>query len=239
MPYFDMSKLFVPDPLLDIESMPVEEMVTLHAKLLFELPYLPEGTLIVRHRGLRAYYSVQTTMAHVRRDRYLSLKRDASLIGLLKQKKLIRSALTRIRKASRRFKGYRRRLAAKYAVIGRRHAEQYVYYTNKIYVCSTAEAAIVEMLHKHRVRFEYAPPTQIGGWIIHPDFKYTVDGRTVYHEHLGRLDDPGYVEDWHRKQERYRYSGLKEGTDLLISVAHGKRIDLVEIEQMLHARGVF
>ena len=239
MPYFDMSKLFVPDPLLDIESMPVEEMVTLHAKLLFELPYLPEGTLIVRHRGLRAYYSVQTTMAHVRRDRYLSLKQDASLIGLLKQKKLIRSALTRIRKASRCFKGYRRRLAAKYAVIGRRHAEQYVYYTNKIYVCSTAEAAIVEMLHKHRVRFEYAPPTQIGGWIIHPDFRYTVDGRTVYHEHLGRLDDPGYVEDWHRKQERYRYSGLKEGTDLLISVAHGKRIDLVEIEQMLHTRGVF
>ncbi|MBQ5959071.1 MAG: hypothetical protein IJL53_00250, partial [Firmicutes bacterium] len=185
MPHFDMSKLVVPDLLLDIESMPVEEMVTLHAKLLFELPYLPEGTLIVRRRGQRAYYSVQTTMAHVRRDRYLSLKQDASLIGLLKQKKLIRSALTRIRKASRRFKGYRRRLAAKYAVIGRRHAEQYVYYTNKIYVCSTAETAIVEMLHKHRVRFEYAPPTQIGGWTIHPDFKYTVDGRTVYHEHLG------------------------------------------------------
>ena len=88
MPYFDMSKLFVPDLLLDIEAMPLEEMVTLHAKLLFELPYLPEGTLIVRRRGLRAYYSVQTTMAHVRRDRYLSLKQDASLIGLLKQKKL-------------------------------------------------------------------------------------------------------------------------------------------------------
>ena len=132
MYYFDMSKLVVPDPLLDIESMPVEEMVTLHAKLLYELPYLPEGTLIVRRRGQRVYYSVQTTAAHVRRDRYLSLKRDAELIELLKQKKLIRAALTRIRKASRRFKGYKRRLAAKYAIIDRRHADHYIYYTNKI-----------------------------------------------------------------------------------------------------------
>ena len=161
----ELPKLVVPAPDFEAESMIIEDLVTLHAKLLYELPRFPEGTLIERRRGRQTYYSVQTTINHTRRDRYLSRKRDTSLIELLKQKKLIRSALTKIRKASRHFKGYRRRLAAKLSIIGRRHAENYIYYTNKIYACSTAEAAIVEMLHKRRVRFEYAVPTLIGGWI--------------------------------------------------------------------------
>ena len=238
-PYLEIAELLVPKPEVDIEALEVEDLVTMHAKLLYELRFLPRGTLAVRRRGQRVYYSLQTTVHHVRQDRYLSLRYNAELIELLKKKKQIRAALTRIRKASRHLPGYRRRLAAKQAIIDRRYADNYIYYTNKIYVCSTAEAAIVEMLHKHHVRFEYAPRTYIGGWYIHPDFKYIVDGQPVYHEHLGLPDDAGYQEDWHRKHERYRYDNLVDGVDLLISVAHGKRIDLVEIEQMLHARGVF
>ncbi len=238
-PYLAIPELALPKPEVVIESLEVEDLVTMHAKLLYELQYLPRGTLAVRCRGQRVYYSQQTTVNHVRQDRYLSLRQDAIVIEILKKKKLIRSTLTRIHKASRHLRGYRRRLAAKLAIIDRRHADNYIYYTNKIYVCSTAEAAIVEMLHKHHVKFEYAPPTYIGGWIMHPDFKYMVDGRPVYHEHLGMLDNPGYTEDWHRKYMRYHYDGLVDGVDLLISVAHDKRIDLVEIEQMLHARGVF
>jgi hypothetical protein len=238
-PFLEIEELLVPKPEVAIEELEVEDLVTMHAKLLYELQFLPRGTLAVRRRGQRVYYSLQSTIHHSRRDRYLSLRRDADLIEVLKKKKLIRSALTRIRKASRDLPGYRRRLAAKQAIIDRRHADNYIYYTNKTYVCSTAEAAIVEMLHKHHVRFEYAPRTYIGGWYIHPDFKYMVDGQPVYHEHLGLLDDAGYQEDWHRKHARYRYENLVDGVDLLISTAHGKRIDLVEIEQMLHARGVF
>ena len=237
--YLDSTRLVIPDPELDAAALSVGDLVTLHAKLLYELPYFPRGTLAERHRGRRTYYSVQTTVNHRRQERYLSLKRDSNLIEQLRIKKQIRTALTKIRRASEHLKGYRRRLAAKMSVIGHRYAENYVFYTNKIYVRSTTEAAIVEMLHKRHVRFEYEAPTEVAGWIIHPDFKYIVDGRSVYHEHLGMLDREDYASDWRNRQERYRRAGLKEGTELLISRAHGKYIDLVEIEQMLHTRGVF
>lgn len=237
--YFDMSKLVVPDPFLEVESLTTEEMVTLNAKLLYELPYFPRGTLAVRHRGQRVYYSVQTTVGHARRDRYLSLKRDADEIDLLCKKKIVRATLKKIRKVSRDLKGYRRRLAAKLAVINRQYAEFYIYYTNKIYVRSTAEAAIVEMLHKRHVRFEYEAPMQIGRSVYHPDFKYVVNGQPVYHEHLGMLNEADYAERWNNRYKRYRALGLVEGVDLLISVSHGKSLNLVEIEQMLHERGVF
>ena len=238
-PYLEIAELLVPKPEVIIETLEIEDLVTMHARFLYELRFLPRGTLAVRRRGQRVYYSVQTTLHRRRQDRYLSLKTNANLIEILKKKRQIRSALTRIRKVTKHLPGYSRRLAAKLAIIGRRHADQYIYYTNNIYVCSTGEAAIVEMLHKRHVHFEYAPRTYIGGWHIYPDFKYEVDGRTVYHEHLGMLDETGYTEDWKNKHERYHYDGLVDGTDLLISQTHGKRIDLVEIEQMLHARGVF
>ena len=237
--FYDLERLYVPDPTLEIEELSVEMLVTLHARLLYELPRLPQGTLLERRRGRRVYYSVQTTVQGRRREQYLSLKRNANQIESLKQKKAIRAALTRIRRAARHLKGYRRRLAAKQAVITRPYPENYVYYTNKIYVNSISEAAIVEILHKRHVKFAYGEPTEIGGRIIHPDFKYVVDGRTVYHEHLGKLDDQQYVNDWNWKHARYQYNNIADGTDLLISILHGRRIDMVEIEQMLHARGVF
>ena len=237
--FYELNRLYVPDPTLEIEDFSVEKLVTLHARLLFELPALPEGTLLERRRGKRVYYSVQTSVNGRRQERYLSPKRDSNLIGLLYQKKLIRAALTRIRRVARHLKGYRRRLAAKREIITRPHPENYIFYTNKIYVNSTAEVAIVEMLHKRHVRFAYGQPTEVGGYIIHPDFKYLVDGRTVYHEHLGMLDNQKYADDWNWKHARYEYDSLADGTDLLISRAHGKRIDMVEIEQTLHARGVF
>ena len=237
--FYKLSKLYVPDPALEIEDFSIEKLVTLHARLLFELPLLPEGTLLVRRRGTKEYYSVQTTVQGRRHEEYLSLKRNANQISLLRSKKLIRAALTRIRRITRHLKGYRRRLAAKQAVITRPFPENYIFYTNKIYVNSTGEVAIVEMLHKHRIKFVYGEPTVIGGQVLHPDFKYIVDGRTVYHEHLGKLDDSKYVDDWNWKHARYRDNNIKDGTDLLLSKTHGRRIDLVEIEQMLHARGVF
>ena len=95
------------------------------------------------------------------------------------------------------------------------------------------------MLHKRHVRFEYAPPTMIGGRILYPDFKYIVDGQPVYHEHHGLLNKLDYAKNQRKKWARYRSEGFVIGKDLLISVAYGKRIDLVEIEQMLHTRGVF
>ena len=216
-PYLAIPELALPKPEVVIESLEVEDLVTMHAKLLYELQYLPRGTLAVRRRGQRVYYSQQTTVNHVRQDRYLSLRQDAIVIEILKKKKLIRSTLTRIRKASRHLRGYRRRLAAKLAIIDRRHADNYMYYTNKIYVCSTAEAAIVEMLHKHHVKFEYAPPTYIGGWIMHPDFKYMVDGRPVYHEHLGMLDNPSYVFDNLERINVFARNGIIIGNNLILT----------------------
>ena len=237
--YIDPSKLVIPDPNLDVASLSIEQMVTLHAQLLNELPSFPRGTLAVRRRGERVYYSVQSTENHQRRDKYLSLKTNANLIDLLRIKRMIRTVLRRIRKESQHIKGYRSRLSAKMKIINRPYANNYVFYTNKIYVCSTAEAAIVEMLHKHHVHFEYASPTIVGGRTVYPDFRYLVDGRFIYHEHLGMLDVPDYAENWRIKKERYRYAGIVEGQNLLISTSHDKHIDLVEIEQMLHAHGVF
>ncbi len=51
-----------------------------------------------------------------------------------------------------------------------------------------------------------------------PDFTCTLpDGTKKYHEHLGRMDDPSYMENWKKKMILYYWAGVIPGKNLIIT----------------------
>lgn len=60
--------------------------------------------------------------------------------------------------------------------------------------------------------WEYEEELVLGGIPIRPDFTIrTPDGRTVFWEHLGMLDDAGYAASWERRRALYTEHGITEG----------------------------
>ncbi len=51
-----------------------------------------------------------------------------------------------------------------------------------------------------------------------PDFTCTLpDGTKKHHEHLGRMDDPTYMENWKKKMILYFWAGVIPGKNLIIT----------------------
>ena len=68
-----------------------------------------------------------------------------------------------------------------------------------------------------------------------PDFTCTLpDGTKKYHEHLGRMDDPAYMENWKKKMILYYWAGVIPGKNLIITAddRHGG-IDQQAVMQIL------
>ena len=70
-----------------------------------------------------------------------------------------------------------------------------------------------------------------------PDFTCTMpDGSKKYHEHLGRMDDTGYMETWKKKMILYYWAGVTPGWNLIITAddCHGG-INQQQILQILQS----
>jgi hypothetical protein len=69
---------------------------------------------------------------------------------------------------------------------------------------SKSEVIIANLLHDRNVPFKYEQPLFAGdGTIRLPDFTIAWAGRTLYWEHLGRLDLTEYAEEWTKKRAWY------------------------------------
>ncbi len=78
------------------------------------------------------------------------------------------------------------------------------------YVRSKSEVLIANMLWDKNIPYSYEERlfSEDGSEWKLPDFTIkTEDQGTLYWEHLGRLDDPEYVEDWENKKRWYRENG--------------------------------
>ena len=60
---------------------------------------------------------------------------------------------------------------------------------------SRAEIILYEFLKNLGIVTEHNRPIDSGSYSYWPDFTFTIDGKRMYLEHMGKLDDPQY----HRK----------------------------------------
>lgn len=70
-------------------------------------------------------------------------------------------------------------------------------------VRSKSEVIIAELLTKNGIQFEYEKRLEAGGYGFWPDFTISINGKTYYWEHLGRLDLEQYRQNWSIKKAWY------------------------------------
>ena len=78
-------------------------------------------------------------------------------------------------------------------------------------VRSKSELVIADKLHARGIDYQYEQPLPLSGRRVrYPDFTIADHARgiTIYWEHLGMLDDPGYRRRWERKRKEYIAAGI-------------------------------
>jgi len=95
------------------------------------------------------------------------------------------------------------------------------YYTdNGERVRSKSEILIANALKKHNIPYKYEAPLYVNGFgTIHPDFTVlnVKERKEYYWEHMGRMDDPDYVEKALQRIALYEKNDIFPGDKLLLS----------------------
>ena len=86
-------------------------------------------------------------------------------------------------------------------------------------VRSKSEAIILGILHRNRIPFRYECELDLGGEKVHPDFmiRHPRSGQVFLWEHLGKMDDPAYVERNLRKIRNYINAGWIPMKNLILT----------------------
>ena len=85
---------------------------------------------------------------------------------------------------------------------------------------SWAEIILYEFLKNLGIVSEHNRPIDSGSYSYWPDFTFNINGKKVYLEHMGKLEDPQY----HRKQvekiKNYKTHDIRLGENLIITSSH-------------------
>lgn len=103
-------------------------------------------------------------------------------------------------------------------------------------VRSKAEADILGRFEFFGAAYHYEEELRCGNDIIHPDFtcKNLSTGKTIYWEHQGGWDDPGYVRRLNRRNEIYCKLGISPGDNLIITAETGSHpLDIQWVDQLI------
>ena len=86
-------------------------------------------------------------------------------------------------------------------------------------VRNKAELVIANMLYNLGIPYVYEAPLLVNGVWVHPDFTIILpeSGEIYYIEHVGFLEDTGYVEDFGRKMHHYVMGGILPDEQLVLS----------------------
>ena len=88
-------------------------------------------------------------------------------------------------------------------------------------VRSKSELLIADLLYDNGFLFRYesALYLPVSKKTVYPDFSILnqADGRIMFLEHFGKMDDPEYCSEFIRKKLLYNQNGLYEGTDLIFT----------------------
>lgn len=91
------------------------------------------------------------------------------------------------------------------------------------FVRSKSEAVIETALLRHNIPFRYEAPLTLEGETYYPDFtlRHPANGKTIYWEHFGKMDDLGYLQHAIRKLQVYMRNGIIPGLNLIITSETG------------------
>ena len=85
---------------------------------------------------------------------------------------------------------------------------------------SRAEIILYEFLKNIGIASVHNRPSNSGSYSYWPDFTFTIDGKWMYLEHMGKLEAPQY----HRKQvekiKNYKTYDIRLGENLIITSSH-------------------
>ncbi len=102
---------------------------------------------------------------------------------------------------------------------------------------SRAEIILYEFLKNLGIVAEHNRPIDSGSYSYWPDFTFNINGKRVYLEHMGKLEDPQY----HRKQvekiKNYKTHDIRLGENLIITSSH-RHFQAPRILWQLVIRGV-
>ncbi len=102
---------------------------------------------------------------------------------------------------------------------------------------SRAEIILYEFLKNLCIVTEHNRPIDSGSYSYWPDFTFTIDGKRMYLEHMGKLEDPQY----HRKQvekiKNYKTHDIRLGENLVIT-SSARHFQAPRILWQLVIRGV-
>lgn len=112
------------------------------------------------------------------------------------------------------------------------------YYTdNGERVRSKSEIFIANTLKKHNIPYRYEAPLYLNGiGKIYPDFTVlnVKERKEYYWEHMGRMDDPEYIEQALRRIDAYEKNNIFPGDKLILSHETLQYpIDLRNIERLI------
>ena len=111
------------------------------------------------------------------------------------------------------------------------------HYSNKgERVRSKSEVMIADALAQAGLPYRYECPLMLGTAVVHPDFTILrrEDRKELFWEHLGRMDDAGYVMKNLSKIRLYEQNGIMPGIDLILTMETSQQpINLSVIKQVI------
>lgn len=219
-----------------------------------ELSLLPAGCIITRRHGVHTYYAHQYYLAGKQVQKYIRKADHPIMANQMKRRKEIRLRLReicrllkhhcrlihRIRKEQQQAKEYEDiRHAARTAADELPFGEHCLHRTLRgEYVASKSEVLLADYYYLHGIHYLYSMPLRLEGRTYYPDFQIFVDGRRIYHEHLGALEDPDYARRWQNKYEVYRRNGIIGQLNLICTRDVNGVIDMSEIDRTFRKWGI-
>ena len=103
-------------------------------------------------------------------------------------------------------------------------------------VRSKSEQLIADRLFINGIPYKYECPLKVGNKVIHPDFTILKrsDRKVVYHEHLGKLDNPQYTKIALPRITDYILNGFELGDKLFLSLeSSASPFDVRVIDRMI------
>ena len=106
-----------------------------------------------------------------------------------------------------------------------------------ILVRSKSEAIIVQALSLNNIPYRYDAALEVGGYVKYPDFtiRHPATGEYYYWEHVGLLDDPGYLQDFLSKLRIYLLNGIIPDHNLILTFETGDHpLDPIIVIDKIH-----
>ncbi len=180
-----------------------------------------------------------------RKQTYLSVKRDESIINELRKKKDecsgVSKELKEINEIIKLLLPTAQKILSSVNITANIyppspsqnpiHPEWLKYKTNRgEIVRSISERIIADTLHKYSIDYKYEQTLFLNGTEIHPDFTIVspISGTVYYWEHLG-LDTEDYIRSWHKKLAIYAENNININVNLIVST----QSDINSVESMV------